>query len=231
MMTHDPETQGINLRSEQSLHIALKDWYAKEGDRLEAEIDGFVIDIVRDDLLIEIQTKNFSALKRKLTKLLESHRVHLVHPIAKIRHIVKTNTDGKELSRRKSPKHGKITHVFTELVYIHHLMMHPNFSLEVLLVRDEEIRCNDGKGSWRRKGWSIKDRCLVEVVESAVFASAEDMCRLLPDDLPNEFTTADLAKGLKQPRAIAQKMAYCLSRMGVIEPIGKRRNAIVYIRR
>jgi hypothetical protein len=33
-------------------------------DRFEVPVDGFVIDIVRDDLLIEIQTRNFSSLKR-----------------------------------------------------------------------------------------------------------------------------------------------------------------------
>jgi hypothetical protein len=38
-------------------------------DRFEVPVDGFVIDIVRDDLLIEIQTRNFSSLKRFASKV------------------------------------------------------------------------------------------------------------------------------------------------------------------
>ena len=51
-------------------------------------IDNFVIDIVRDDLLIEIQTRNLSAIKKKLTKLLLANRVRLVYPIARIKWIL-----------------------------------------------------------------------------------------------------------------------------------------------
>jgi hypothetical protein len=35
---------------------SLKKWYAQPGDRFEVPVDGFVIDIVRDDLLLDIQT-------------------------------------------------------------------------------------------------------------------------------------------------------------------------------
>jgi hypothetical protein len=55
---------GIGLLNEKPLHASLKQWYARPGDRFEVPVDGFVIDVVRDDLLIEIQTRNFSSLKR-----------------------------------------------------------------------------------------------------------------------------------------------------------------------
>ena len=47
---------GIGLLNEKPLHASLKQWYARPGDRFEVAVGGFVIDIVRDDLLIEIQT-------------------------------------------------------------------------------------------------------------------------------------------------------------------------------
>ena len=59
----------IGLLNEKALHASLKQWYARPGDQLEVAVDGFVIDIVRDDLLIEIQTRNFSSIKSKLTNL------------------------------------------------------------------------------------------------------------------------------------------------------------------
>ena len=51
----------IGLINEKPLHASLKQWYARPGDRFEVPVDGFVIDIVRDNLLIEIQTRNFAA--------------------------------------------------------------------------------------------------------------------------------------------------------------------------
>ena len=68
----------FSSRRESSLHSAIKKWYFLEGDELEARVDDFVVDIVRGDLLIEIQIANFSAIKPKLTRLLRDHRVHLV---------------------------------------------------------------------------------------------------------------------------------------------------------
>lgn len=225
-----PETEGINLYSESALHAALKAWYARPGDRMEVEVDGVVIDIVRDDLLIEIQTRNFSAIKPKLTQLVESHRVLLVHPIPAVRWIVKEAADGRRVERRRSPKKGHPAQVFSELVYIHHLMPHPNFSLEVVMIEEEELRRNDGKGSWRRRGWSIIDRALLMVNERCNLESPEDAARMLPDDLPESFTTADLARGLKQRRRVAQQMAYCLRHMGMIEVVGKAGRSQLYAR-
>ena len=45
------------------------------GDRTEQPVDGYVADLVRGDELIEIQTRNFGALKRKLSALLQNHAV------------------------------------------------------------------------------------------------------------------------------------------------------------
>jgi hypothetical protein len=47
---------GIGQLNEKALHASLKQWYARPGDRFEVAVGGFVIDIVRAELLIEIQT-------------------------------------------------------------------------------------------------------------------------------------------------------------------------------
>ena len=76
-MNAEPETRGINTMQEKSLHAALKAWYARPGDRFEVEIGGYVIDLVQDGLLIEIQTGNFSSIRNKLNALLPDHPVRL----------------------------------------------------------------------------------------------------------------------------------------------------------
>jgi len=117
MMT-DNTSPHIGTLAEKSLHADLKAWVEQPNDQIEVRVDGFVIDIVRSDLLIEIQTRNFSGIKRKLQKLLDKHQIHLLHPIAQEKWIVRQTTDGELISRRKSPKRGRIEDIFNQLIYV-----------------------------------------------------------------------------------------------------------------
>jgi hypothetical protein len=220
---------GIGTLQENSLHAALKAWYAQPGDLLESMVDGYVIDLVRGDQLVEVQTAHFSAVKRKLVKLLENHPVRLVYPISSEKWILRISGDGDTvLGRRKSPKHGRVRDVFQELIRIPKLMQHPNFTLEVILIREEVVWREDGRGSWRRKGRSIADRRLLEVLSQLVFTRPDDFRVFIPTDLPRIFTVRDLARHTEQPRYLAGKMAYCLREMSVIELVGKRSRALAY---
>jgi len=212
---------GIGLLNEKPLHASLKQWYARPGDRFEVPVDGSVIDIVRDDLLIEIQTRNFFAIKAKLNKLTRSHPVRLIYPIVQEKWIV------RGAMRRKSPKKGRIEDLFWELVSIPQLLSNPNFSLEVLMIREEEVRRYEKKRRWRRKGWLIEGRRLLKVVDQRLFVASTDWLGFLPQGLES-FTTSDLATGMNTRRDLAQKMAYCLREGRMIELIGKRGRANLY---
>ena len=60
------------------------------------------------------------------------------------------------------------------LVHTPSLFKDGNFSLEVLLIEEEELRCNDGGGSWRIRGASVKDRRLLNVFDRIVFEDSRD---------------------------------------------------------
>lgn len=219
----------IGTLREKPLHASLKRWYAQTGDRVEVPVDGFVIDLVRKDLLIEVQTRGFSSMKRKLTTLLElDHRVRIVHPIAVDRWIVKVDNDGDVLSRRRSPKHGSPTDVFAELVSLPDLLTHPHLEIDLILTNEEEYRSHSADGPWRRRGWAVDERRLIGVVDTSLIRAADDLAALLPAGLPEQFTTADLATKLGRPRRTAQQMAYCLRAAGVIAAVGKQGNAVEY---
>jgi len=221
----------IGILNEKPLHADLKKWYALPGDRLEVLVDGFHIDIVRGTLLVEVQSRNFSAIKRKLAKLVLHHPVRLVYPIVQEKWIVKLASDGcRELSRRKSPKKCSIEHIFDELVYFPKLLTNPNFSIEAIFIQEEEVRRYDGARGWRRKGWVTQERRLLKVMDKRTFESPSDIAALIPDDLAEPFTTFNLAAAIGKPNWIGQKMAYCLREMGIIVQTGKRRNAILYVR-
>lgn len=222
-------TPHIGKLREGPLHASLKQWYARPGDEIEVAVDGFVIDIVRDGLLIEIQTRGFSSMKEKLAALLEGgHDVRIVHPIPLDKWIVKIGEGGEILSRRRSPKHGMPSDIFTELVSFPDLMAHQGMEIELVLIEEEEIRRHEPDGPWRRKGWAVVERRLVEVIEAMRLSGMNDLADLLPSGLPGTFTTADLADGLSRRRRTAQQMAYCLRELNLIEMVDKRGNAYLY---
>jgi hypothetical protein len=221
----------IGTLNEKPLHAALKAWYARPRDLAEVSVDGFVVDIARDDLLVEIQTQNFSAIKRKMFSLTSRHPVRLVYPIPLEKWIVKLDDDEtRQLSRRKSPKRGSAVHLFDELVSFPQLMTDPNFSLHVLFIHEEEARTRTRKRRWRRRAWTKYERRLLRVVDQRLFCTPSDLAELVPPALREPFTTRDLATAMSKPRRLAQRMAYCLREMKVLAVAGKRGNAFLYSR-
>lgn len=213
----------IGTLNEGSLHAAVKDLVAQPGDRFEQPLKGFVIDVVRGDQLIEIQTGSFGAMGRKLDRLLEEHPIHLVHPIATETWLVR---EGKPV--RKSPKRGSVHSIFDELVRVPTLLDHPHLTLEIVLVQTETVRVPDPKARRGRGGWRTVDRRLREVVGREHFAEPADLMNLMPTDLPPVWTTADLAAGAGISRGLAQAMAYCLRANELIVDLGRKRNGVQY---
>jgi hypothetical protein len=219
----------IGTLKERSLHASLKQLYMTGDAKAEVEIDGYVVDIVRHGLLIEVQTKNFAKIKSKLFALMKKYPVRLVYPIPSEKWVVRQSPDGsQEIGRRRSPKRMSHVDIFDELIRFPNFIAHNNFSLEVILIREEEIRRKDGKGSWRRRGWSIVDRRLIEVVERSVYETPSDFLELIPTELEKPFTNSDLVESMGIPRRIAQRMTYCLRKMDAIRTVGKKGNAILY---
>lgn len=219
----------VGTLREKPLHASLKQWCFEEGDRLEVPVDGFVVDVVRDDLLIEVQTRGFSSMKKKLTTLLGSgHPVRIVHPIAVDRWIVRLDADGAILGRRRSPKHGSVLDLFAELVSFPSLIEEPGLEIHVVLTEEDEYRIHDPTKAWRRRGWVVQERRLISVVDVVEIRDRSDLIAVLPEQLEKTFTTADIASAAACPRRVAQQMAYCLKHSGAIHQVGKRGNAIEY---
>jgi len=223
------EKYDIGQRNERSLHASLKQWCAQPGDKFEVPVGAYIIDLVRGEQLIEIQTRNFSAIRGKLGALLQQYKVHLLHPVTSEKWIVQVDAAGEKiLSRRKSPFRGQLTDVFEELVRIPGLILQQNFTLEILLIKEDEVRCRDGKGSKHRKRESIKDRRLVEVVETHRFNSPKDFLVFLPSSLPQPFSNKDLAAALLLPLHRCRQITYTLRKMEAICQAGKNRNELLF---
>ena len=224
-------TTSIGEFNERSLHRALKTRYAVAGSATEQVIGGYVADVVIGNRIVEIQTGSFSPLKNKLSRLLERYPVTLVHPIAQDRYIVKVTTDpGVPETRRKSPKHGSVFEVFSKLASIPTLLAHPNLTLEIVISVEEEVRAVTERRSRRRRGWTSLDRRLVDIVAIHTIESMADFFAMLDAELPDQFTTSDIATAMKSPLRLGQQAAFCFREAGVSEICGKRGNTLVYQR-
>ncbi len=186
-------------------------------------MDGFVIDIRRRDLLIEIQTSSFAAMGNKFDRLLGSHRILLVHPIA-----IETYVQRPGKKPRKSRTRGSLFDIFEELVSIPTLLDHPNLTLEVILATVTELQKPDRRMRRGRGGFRTIDRQLRDVLEIRRFRGTDDVAELLPGGLPGEFTTADIATAAKVSRDVAQRMAFCLRFLEVIKSVGRTKAGIHY---
>jgi hypothetical protein len=219
----------IGSLNEKPLHAVLKQWYAKDGDQLEVAVDKYFIDIVRDNELFEIQTGNFASIRPKLKRLLaQGFGVRLIFPIAQEKWIVKLPHENLPNSaKRKSPKRGRVEDIFEEIIRIPHLIKHPNFSIEILMTKQEEVREFHEKKYWRKNGWKTVEHRLIEVVDTHILTTLDDWKKLVPTELET-FTVNDLCERLKIKKKLSQKMAYSLSRMGASDLIGKKGRANLY---
>ena len=215
-MAQAPALNHIGTLNERSLHAALKAHLAQPGDQLEVSVDGYVIDIVRGETLIEVQTGGFFPLRRKLSTLSQTHPVHLYAPIAQRKYILRLDNEGNQLSRRKSPRKGTAFDLFNELLSLRTCLPHPNLWLHVLLCEIEEVWVDDGKGSWRKRYWSLTDQRLLNVQTEIILHNSEDYLGLLPPGLPQPFTNTELAKHAKCRARLAGKATYALSAMGLL---------------
>jgi hypothetical protein len=224
-------TNRIGVLKESTLHAELKNRYSSSADRLEVPVEGFVIDIVRENLLIEIQTGNFSSLKNKLTALLSSNPLKLVYPIAVQKRIVMLNQDRETILRsRLSPKRGRVEDIFWEMVHIARFALSENFTFEVLFIQEEEIRFPISHYRSWRKTWSVKDRKLVSIAGSQTFRCGQDYLDLLSLD-QERFSNHEVAKQLNLPIKLARRMTYSLREMKMLEAVGKKGNALLFSRR
>jgi hypothetical protein len=216
---------------ETSLHRELKAHYAGATARTEVVVDNYRIDAIVGRRLIEIQYGPLAAIRDKIRRLTERHRVLVVKPIVASKLIVKqAGPDGPVTSRRYSPKRGQLLDIFEDLVYFTRAFPHPRLILEVVLVEIEELRY---PGHGRRRRWRINDhvvasRRLVALGETICLRKAVDLLSLLPADLPATFHTGHVAELLKIPRNRAGRIAYCLREMKAVRQSGKQGNALLY---
>jgi hypothetical protein len=230
--------KSIGTRNESSLHNILKFQYAGPSGITEAKTGEFIVDGRKvDGEYIEIQTGNFAPLKKKVKEITEKAKLRIIHPIAvkKLIEVYKPSSKekqtGKFLYRRASPVKGSRWDIFNALIYAPKLPLVRGVTIEIILVDITEKRVMDGKGSWRRKGISIKDKVLTHMYENIIFKKPADYLAFIPFTKKEEFTSSTLAQRACIDKRTAQKTLYVLTILKVIKRTGKQGNSWTYVRK
>ncbi len=220
----DSDSTLIGTLAEKKLHAILK-WYLEEDPAYhEIKVGGFFADVCVNGKIFEIQTRAFHRLVRKLDAFLPSHEVTVVYPIARNRRLTFIDTETGEFSEKKmSPKHGKPSDAVKELYAIRKYLTHPHFRLRLIT-----LDCDDYKRRSRGRRREKVERIPYDIIEDVTFSSPSAYAALLPNGLPETFTSADVAKLLRIPRASAGTLLLLLTDLSQVDRVGREGSAYLY---
>lgn len=216
---------------ETSLHQQLKQLYAAADGQTEVRLDGYRIDALRGQQLVEIQLGSLSAIRSKVARLLRSHSVCVVKPLIARKSIFKRSSRRAAWGRaRLSPKREQWLDLVHQLVYFCDVFPHPRLTIEVPLIEIAEHRLEHTPRRRRRhwKRFSVEDQLLLNVQSTYQLRQGSDLRSLVPEPLPAVFHTGHIAGALSADRWIAQRVAYCWRKVGIVDEVGRQGNARLY---
>lgn len=215
--------KGIGTYQEKTLHKVIKNYYESDPSKQEIKIDGFVCDIKEDDMIIEIQTRSFNKLVKKLEQYLPNYKVKVVYPIPHIKYLCWLD-NGEVVSKRKSPKVGSIYDISKELYKIKWFLNNSNLEITILLIDLTEYRNLDGYSKDKKRGSTRYDRIPLELVDEITI---KDYHMFVPYE-NEKFTSKDFSKKIKHNISTTQTLLTILQYLNVVEVVGKENRYNVY---
>lgn len=225
----DRQRLQIGTLSEKTVHAVVKNYYEPDEDKQEIPIEGMYADIFTGNEIIEIQTRSFDQVRKKLDRFLPEYPVTVVLPIPDTKWLIWIDEETGELSApRKSPKKGSEYSAFKELYKIKPYLKKEGLTIVLLFLDMEEYRLLNGWSKDKKKGSSRYDRIPVQITKEVCFKQSRDYEILLPNTLVGEFTSSEFAKAVKINARQANLVLNILLYMDVVKRTGKRGKAFVY---
>lgn len=227
------EKNGIGTLGEKGIHRTLKYFYEPDESCHEINIGGYVADIVNENGIIEIQSGSFGSMKKKLAEFLECSPVTIVYPCAVSKCLIMLDPDtGEVLYKRRSPKKSGIYDVIGELWSISDFLENERLEIRVVMVGTEEIReqrerVTRGRRR-RKKNYTVLEKYPTSFLGEIILGERYDYRCFLPEELPEEFTTADMRRLTGMDSLTVSSTVNLLRKIGVVERIGKKGNSYIY---
>ena len=220
---------GIGTYSEGTLHAVLKKYYEPDSDRHELKVGKYVADIVGQNGIIEIQTRQLFKMKEKIKAFLEVSDVTVVYPVSAAKYVSWRDESTGEISgRRKSPKKCSVYDAMGELYSLQGFISHPGFHFVVLMLETEDYK--DFRLNKYGKKTEVRrfDRIPLKLLSEELFNCKADYGKLIPADLPDEFTSADFGKCAGISRSLAQLTLNIFNNVEIVERIGRDKKGYIY---
>ena len=229
LMGSERERRGIGTLGEKTLHAVLKLYYEEDKRYHEQKIGSFYADIARDGKITEIHTGNFYTLRKKLDFFLISHKVTVVFPIALNKTVCWIDPEsGAVVSRRRSPKGGRIYDVLRELPAIKECIGDQNLTLRILLADMEDYRLLDGRGRDKKIGATKLERIPTLLAEEIDLCDKRDYMMLLPPELSDSFSREEFERAVRLERVAAHRALKLFIDLGFVRQSGKDGRKYIY---
>lgn len=223
--------KGIGTQMERTLHCVLKYYMEPDESRHEIPIGAYIADIFQaeQNRIIEIQTRNFAALRQKLAYFVQNHEVTVVYPIARRKWMSWVDpATGEAGRRRKSPKTGEPWDALPELYRLAEVVQSPKLSFYLLLLDIEEYRLLDGWSENKKRGSHRMERIPLRIEEAIELHTSLDFKSLLPPSLPDPFTKRDFMKAARLSAMQSGFALTVLQRKAAVRQAGKDGRAFLY---
>ncbi len=225
------EGNGIGTLGEKTVHAILKNYLVSDISCHEIKVGSFYADIVNENGIIEIQTRNFDKLRKKLEVFLNLQPVTIVYPVPHTKWIRWVNEETGEISPpRKSPKSGTPYMIFPELYKIKNYLLHPNLRIHIILINLEEYRFLNGWSKNKKRGSTRCDGIPTQLVDEVYVHSLSEYRKLIPPTLIENFTSKDFQKAAGLSQRAAVTALNILHYVGAVKRLGKKGRAYLYSR-
>lgn len=222
----------IGQLGEKLLHQTVKRYLEPDWQKHELRVGRYVADVLTGGRVYEVQTGSCRSFSKKLTSLLADYPVTLCIPLAREKQVVWVDPHtGEAEPPHRSPKPGAFLDSCYELYWLRALLPHPGLTVRLLLIDLEEYRLRDGWGRDGKRGSNRIDRLPLGLAGERELAVGADYLTLLPPDLPNPFTVAELQKAARLSDQGARRVLAVLQAVGAVAQLGKRGRAFLYQRR
>lgn len=227
--TKSRDRYNIGTYKESTLHSILKQYCCDDRAYHEISVDGFIADVKIENNITEIQTSGFYTMKKKLEVFLQNYNVRIVYPIPQIKWVAWIDPDtGEVANKNRSPKKPSAIKILSEMSGITDYLLNEKLTFSVFMLEVIDYRLLDGWSKDKKKGATKYDRIPIALIDVIDIDSPNDLIKLLPDDLPSEFTAKQFSKCMRLSSRDAYSAIKTLETVGIVKNIGMSGRAKLY---
>ena len=215
----------IGTKQERTLHQYLKYYFCNESIFHEQKCCGYIVDILKDNQIIEIQTSSFNAMRKKLDCLLYKYPITIVYPIINQKLIYNLDENGELISIKKSPKKENPLKIGKELYKINNLLNHPNLKFVCVILNIDEYRI-PYINRYKQNKMTRINQVPKEIIDLIELKDASSFMSLIPFE--DEFDAETFRKKLKLSLREASSTLIILRTVKAIEVVRNEGKKYIY---